>query len=147
MCSSDLYDYDYEFEYETIVTDVPVNLEGINSVYDDYNSTLPFPGERHQIYFSSNRNSNGNNFDIISKNIDISYHEKDDILNISYTSDDYFSFENKLFSLINTDKDEFGPYSYFGLQGWDYFFYANNEDSNFNIKLARYAIQEASKSF
>jgi hypothetical protein len=26
---------DYEFEYTTIVTDSPVNLEGINSAYDD----------------------------------------------------------------------------------------------------------------
>ena len=33
-------DPDYEFEYTTIVTDSPVNLEGINSAYDDYNSDL-----------------------------------------------------------------------------------------------------------
>lgn len=72
----------YKFEYSTIVTNIPANLDGINSQYDDYNSNLPYPAARLGIYFSSNRESAGNNFNIIHKNLDISYHEKDDILNI-----------------------------------------------------------------
>lgn len=125
----------YEFEYETIITDTPANLEKLNSEYDDYNSDLPYSAGRQHIYFSSNRNNNGNNFDIVSKNIDISYHKEDDIMNIAYTSDDYSSFQNKLLPIINSDNDEFGPYSYNGSQGWDYFFYSNNEESDFKIKF------------
>lgn len=129
-------DDDYDFTYETIVTELPVNLEKINSIYDDYNSDLPYPGAREGIYFSSNRNSLGNNFDIIHKNIDISYHIKDDILNISYTSDSYSIYTQKILEAINSDFDELGPFYFFGDEGYTYFFYANNESGNFDIKYA-----------
>lgn len=48
---------DYEFEYETIISDIPANLENLNTINDDYNSDLPYPAARSYIYFSSNRNS------------------------------------------------------------------------------------------
>ena len=60
---------DYDFTYEKIVTELPVNLENINSSFDDYNSNLPYPAFRHGIYFSTNRNSSGNNFNIINKTL------------------------------------------------------------------------------
>jgi len=71
----------YDFTYETIVTEDPINLEEINSAYDDYNSALPYPAARHGIYFSTNRKSAGGNFDFIYKAMDISYHSRDDVLN------------------------------------------------------------------
>ena len=43
---------DYEFEYTTIIMDTPVNLEGINSAYDDYNSDLPYPHHGFNLNFS-----------------------------------------------------------------------------------------------
>jgi hypothetical protein len=131
-------DDDYEFTYETIVTELPVNLEQINSVYDDYNSNLPYSGARERIYFSTNRKSGGKNFDIIHKAMDVSYHEKDDILNISYVSDanSYNKYANKVLETINTDFDEFGPFTFFGNEAYEYFFYANNESGDFDIKYA-----------
>jgi len=54
-------DPDYKFEYETIITDTPTNLEKLNTTNDDYNSDLPYPATRSEIYFSSNRNSGGDN--------------------------------------------------------------------------------------
>lgn len=129
-------DPDYEFEYETIITDTPTNLEKLNTTNDDYNSDLPYPAARSEIYFSSNRNSGGDNYDIIFKDIDISYHERDNILNFSIpTNDTYSSFQTKLLPFINSQNDELGPYSFFGANGWDYFFYANNETGNFDIKF------------
>jgi hypothetical protein len=129
-------DPDYEFEYETIITETPTNLEKLNTANDDYNSNLPYPAARSEIYFSSNRNSGGDNYDIICKAIDISYHKRDNILNFSIpTNDSYSSFQNKLLPLINSQNDELGPYSFFGTNGWDYFFYSNNESGNFNIKF------------
>lgn len=127
-------DNDYEFEYEIIVTDIPVNLEGINSSYDDYNSDLPYPAGRWGIYFSSNRYSGGTHFDIIHKDLELSFHVKDDVLDVHYTSNEYSSYENKLLPLINTDGDELGPLSFFGPQEYNYFFYADNLDGNFDIK-------------
>jgi hypothetical protein len=127
---------DHDFKYEIIVTDTATNLQGLNSVNDDYNSNLPYPAARSEIYFSSNRNSGGGNYDINLKFIDISYHEKDNILNFSLpTNPGYTSYQSKLLTLINTPKDELGPYSFSGTHGWDYFFYANNESGNFDIKL------------
>lgn len=129
---------DYDFTYETIVTELPVNLEQINSNYDDYNSDLPYYGARERIYFSTNRKSEGANFDIIHKAMDISYHKKDDILNISYVSDanSYEKYANKVLETINTNFDELGPYYFFGNEAYEYFFYANNESGDFDIKYA-----------
>lgn len=129
-------DPDYEFEYETIITDTPTNLEKLNTTNDDYNSDLPYPAARSEIYFSSNRNSGGDNYDIIFKDIDISFHERDNILNFSFpTGDTYSSFQTKLLPFINSQHDELGPLSFFGTNGWDYFFYSNNESGDFNIKF------------
>lgn len=129
---------DDDFTYETIVTELPVNLENINSSFDDYNSNLPYPAFRHGIYFSTNRNSSGNNFDIIHKSMDISYHPKDDILNISFVSDinSNNKYTDKVLETINSDFDEFGPFYFSGDEAFEYFFYANNESGNFDIKYA-----------
>jgi hypothetical protein len=61
--------------------------------------------------------------------MDISYHHKDDILNISVVSDLDGSnrYANKVLETINTDFDEFGPFYFFGNDAFEYFFYANNE--------------------
>jgi hypothetical protein len=126
---------DYNFEYEIIIADTATNLQSLNSENDDYNSNLPYPAARSEIYFSSNRNSAGDNYDIICKAIDISYHEKDNILNFSIpTNNDYSPYQTKLLELINTLHDELGPFS-FGANGWNYFFYANNESGDFDIKF------------
>jgi hypothetical protein len=126
---------DPEFEYEIIIADTATNLQSLNSVNDDYNSDLQYPAARSEIYFSSNRNSNGGNYDIIFKSIDMSYHKKDNILNFSIPANTVYNpFQDKLFTLINTQHDELGPYS-FSEGGWNYFFYANNESGHFDIKF------------
>jgi len=126
---------DYEFTYETIVTEQAVNLEEINSSFDDYNSALPYEGIRYGIYFSTNRNSSGANFDIIYKELDISYHEKDDILNISFVSNtNTYDRLEEVIQEIKTEDDELGPYHYWGQENYEYFLYANNSSGNFDIQ-------------
>lgn len=127
-------DKDYEFEYDTIVTDTPVNLHGINSRFDDYNSDLPYPYSSAGIYFSSNRRTGGNQFSIIHKDLFFSYHVKDDVLDVHYSNSEYTSYESALLDLINSEEDELGPFSFFGPQEYSYFFYAGNEDGDFDIK-------------
>lgn len=124
-----------DYVYDTMVKDLPVNLYKINSEFDDYNSNLPYPASRLGIYFSSNRNSNGGDFDIIYKNLDISYHEEDSAYNIGQVEDSYDRYQSKLLPLLQTEYDELGPYSFFGSSGLDYFFYADNESGNFDIKF------------
>jgi hypothetical protein len=128
-------DPDYKFEYEIIITDTATNLQSLNSSYDDYNSNLPYPAARSEIYFSSNRNSGGEDYDIVCKAIDISFHEKDSILNFSIPENDSYSqYQTELLELVNTRYNELGPCS-FGLNGWNYFFYANDESGKFDIKI------------
>lgn len=126
-------DNDYEFEYETIIKETPVNLEGINSEHDDYNSALPYPAQRLGIYFSSNRGS-GQDFDIIQRNLDISYHIRDDVLDVHYTDPGYHTtYETTLLYLINTNDDQLGPLFFFGPNEYSYFFYSDNRDGDFDI--------------
>jgi hypothetical protein len=129
-------DRDYEFEYETIVTESPVNLEKFNSRFDDYNSDLPYPYGAYGIYYSTNRSSNGNNFNIIHRRVEFSYHEKDDVLDVHYSGTELTTYEDMLLDLINSDGDELGPFSFFGPEEYSYFFYANNQGGDFDIRFA-----------
>jgi len=128
-------DPDYKFDYEIIITETATNLQTLNSAYDDYNSDLPYPAARNEIYFSSDRNSAGEDYDIISRAIDISYHERDNVLNFSIPENNsYSTYRTRLLELINTQNDELGPFS-FNANSWNYFFFANNESGDFNIKF------------
>ena len=130
-------DKDYDFTYDIIVREEPVNLEEINSVHDDYNSALPYEAFREGIYFSTNRNTNGNNFDFIYKDLDISYHQRDDAINITHVSDENSNhILEEALDAINTEFDEFGPQFHWAQFTYQYLLYANNEAGNFDIKYA-----------
>jgi hypothetical protein len=130
-----IFNGDYDFEYNTIVGSTPVNLDDLNTEYDDFNSDLPYPGGRQRIWFSSNRNSSGNNFDIVYKYFDISYHEKDDVVNIDWPVNYIGEFEQNLSNLVNTNADQLGPLFCEGPKGTKYFFYAENDSVDFDIKV------------
>ena len=132
-------DREYEFEYETIVTDTPVNLEGINSRQDDYNSDLPYPYDRADIYFSSNRFTYGRDYDIILRKLNLTYHEKDDVLNVGY-ADPYnlYAYNIKLLDLIKSSDDQLGPHSLFGPEDYSYFFYADNQNGDYDIRFTHH---------
>jgi hypothetical protein len=127
-------DNDYEFDYDIIISETAINLGELNSEFDDYNSDLPFPAQRMEIYFSSNRNSNGVEFDIVAGKLDFSYHSEDDILNVSIPNDVPPNESELLFPKINSDNNEFGPYTYYS-EGDLLFFYATNPQDTFEIKF------------
>lgn len=126
---------DYDFEYTTIVDTTPVNLEQANTACDDYNSDLPYDAYGRTLFFSSNRNSSGGNFDIIPMYANISYHEKDNAVDIDLSYGSSYEFEKELLNLANTNADQLGPLFCEGLKGTQYFFYAENDSGNFNIKV------------
>jgi len=96
--------------------DTPTNLTDFNTQYDDYNSTAPSLGETFPLCFSSNRNSKGNNFDIVYKLMTIDFSKISGILkiynNTSTNLDVFIENENinNALSKINTSSNEFGPY-------------------------------------
>ena len=122
-----------KYPYQIIITETPANLQDLNSSYDDYNSDLSYPASPLEIYFSSNRNSSGNYFDIIGGAMTISYHEEDDILNIDI-GNGYPTYSYQILPTIQTSSNELGPYSF--TTGDDKFVlvYANDQNGVFNFK-------------
>ena len=124
----------FSYKFHIIVTEVPVNLGALNSAYDDWNSDLPFPYERSEIWFSSNRNSFGGNFDIVAGRLDFSYHEDHNILDLSTGNEAYVASAPALLPVINSPHDELGPHSF--LTGEDLLFlYATDPGEVFEIRF------------
>ncbi len=123
------------------------NLEGINSLYDDFNIALPqFAGEL-PLMFSSNRNSQGQQFDIVSGMIYFIFSQIDAefTLNSNMINDAFYeNIEQK----VNTSYDELGPYRFFnGSEGMEYFFYSCEEEGAvLNLKYLRYSPAGTGKS-
>lgn len=124
-----------EFIYDVIVTETPANLNNLNSVYDDYNSDLPYIAGGEEIYFSSNRNSSGSDFDIIGKYLSVSYHEEDNKLNIDTWNTSEPTYSNKFLQLTNTSFNELGPFTFTDNSWWSYLMYASHENGEYNIKF------------
>ena len=128
-------DSNYNFDYDIVVTDEPANLRGLNSSFDDYNSDLPYPEQRTDIIYSSDRAGAGRNFDLIPGLLEFSYHKKYDKLNVTVPNNDVSRiFPDSFFQKINTENNEYGPYSYH--KGNDILFmYASGEDDQYKIKF------------
>jgi len=123
--------------------ETPVNLEGINSEYDDYNSTGASMSSGH-ILFSSNRNSLGLDFDIIMGNVEFGWSRKKENFSIIYQEYDIsmyifpYYLDKKVIDSINTSCNEFGPYTLlpqeFDSVRISYFLLANDCSGNFDIQ-------------
>lgn len=136
----------------------PVNLKNFNTAFDDYNSDIPTFGETFPFCFSSNRNSNGIDYDIVYKLMSVEFSKRTGKLQIfeeTHTNlNVYTENENINYALkkINTPNDEFGPClipigdGYFkvgnGYKSFQnfIFMYSNNENGNQNIKLTHNTI-------
>jgi len=94
----------------------PTNLTEFNSQFDDYNSTAPSFGETFPFCFSSNRNSQGSNFDIIYKLMSIEFDKANKTLEIFNNRNNNLSVVSQnsnianALSRINTFSNEYGPY-------------------------------------
>jgi hypothetical protein len=123
----------YTFEYSIIITDYPVNLNGLNTEFDDYNSDIPYPAERMEIYFSTNRGI-GHDFNIVAEKMDFSYHSEDDLLDVRIANDVPSRASAMILSRVNNARDEFGPFTYFSDRDMLMLF-ATESDDTFDIKF------------
>ena len=104
----------YKYEYGTL-PETPVNLSEFNTVYDDYNSTAPSLGELIPFCFSTNRNSNGNEFDIIYQPMNVNFDKTSGILKVTNEYANWETFMDNYeiiktgLNKINTTGNEFGP--------------------------------------
>ncbi len=135
-------------KYDIIISEIPANLGALNSPYDDYNSTLPYPAQRIPVYFSSNRNSQGKDFDFVSGKLDFSFHARDNVLNVKVPYDVPPSLAELIFPKVNSENtDELGPYFYY--EGHDslLFLYACNDSGSFDIKFVEVLGNNVSEVF
>lgn len=135
-CGGD--DIQINYEYGTFPDSV-INLEGMNSTYDDYNMALPQIYNDIPIMFSSNRNSSGENFDFVTGYLHFIFNQFDgSFLATSEMLD--APFYDYLEDLVNTDADEYGPMRFFnGDDGYEYFFYSTDfETDNHDLKYVKY---------
>lgn len=94
---------------------LPVNLEEFNTEFDDYNSDIPVFMETFPFCFSSNRNSHGENYDIVYKLMSVEFSKKTGKLDIYEETRANLSVYiensniNNALTKINSPFDEFGP--------------------------------------
>lgn len=125
----------------------PVNFEEVNSEYDDYNSTSPVIEGYRYLYFSSNRNSQQGNFDIVGSHLHILWDKEDGKLTVNDQADSWknYDYVDSLFYRINTQANEYGPYSLYWT-AWessdyneyytDLVIYSNDEPGHLDLNLA-----------
>ncbi|HOW24291.1 MAG TPA: hypothetical protein PK711_01360 [Bacteroidales bacterium] len=89
------------------------NFASVNSAYDDYNAAAPFIEYQLMLKFSSNRNSNGQDFDLIVKNAYIYCDRENGELTIDSRSnqDVEYAYLDSLLAMANTPGNELGPTS------------------------------------
>jgi hypothetical protein len=114
--------------------DSVVNLAAINSQYDDYNISLPqFTGDA-PIIFSSNRKSNGGQFDLEQAEISFVFDKStgEFTINAMMSSD---PFLEKLIGKAITVGNDFGPYRLFSsVDGYEYMILSSVNDAG-NLDL------------
>jgi hypothetical protein len=131
----------------------PVNIQTINSEYDDYNSDIGILGGSSPLCFSSNRTSLGKDFDIVYMLFEVIMTKSDGKLfigeNTDSRGDGYAANYNLLEAAakVKTQYDELGPYlipqgngylrnatGYYSFQKY-IMMYASNESGNLDIKF------------
>ena len=121
------------FHREGHYPDNVTNFISINSEYDDYNSDLQEIPGGFNLRFSTNRYSNGDNFDIVEYTVDIVWNQKTGKLRINAYEGIRDAKPPINIGLINTENNELGPYSMF-IPYSQLFLYANDENGNYDIK-------------
>jgi hypothetical protein len=88
----------------------PVNLEEFNTEFDDYNSDIPVFMETFPFCFSSNRNSNGENYDIVYKLMSVEFSKKPVNLIFFTQNIENEYYENPIaVEFLNSDFDDAYP--------------------------------------
>ena len=92
--------------------EIPVNLQDFNTEYDDFNSTAPSLGYLIPFCFSTNRKSNGGDFD-----------KSTGVLKVTNAYDNWSIFAEdyglllRAVKKINSQENEYGPYLLYDREG------------------------------
>lgn len=142
------YNINPEQEYKAFgwFPDSPGNIADLNTVYDDYNSNIHVTGKRIDLYYSTNKETQGDNFDISSRCIDAFLNLDSNVFDFRVSNAEA-NFAYTLLPIINTKFDEYGPFSFYSdsltnsCTCW-YFMYANNKNGNFDIHFTYTSLRD-----
>jgi WD40-like Beta Propeller Repeat len=101
------------------------NLEGLNSPYDDKNSDVYVLGNQMPIIFSTNRASNGGQFDLLNGVVNYKFDQTNGNFTVTGTvgTDPFYS---TIAQKANTAGDDLGPFTLFNnSDGFEYLFVAS----------------------
>lgn len=134
----------YEYPFGELPA-YPVNLEAFNSEYDDYNMSAPSLGMLFPFCFSTNRHSQGGEFNIRYEPMNIRWDKRTGEFSVtneygsrSSLGDDYGPLLNGV-KQVNSAGNELGPYLLFDRMGPDFsdsdmvLLYATDEGGDFDI--------------
>jgi hypothetical protein len=115
-----------------------INLESINSEYDDYNTTAYELSGYLSLIFSSNRKSLGGQFDLEQALISYTWDQTNGIFGYSaeITNDPFLT---KLINAAETPLNDYGPNMlYSSSEGYEYFLVSSeNLDGNLDLRYFR----------
>jgi hypothetical protein len=122
-----------KFPYGTFPDSI-INLTDINSVFDDYNSTVYEIKGELPILFSSNRKSSGGQFDLEQGKLTYTFSQTTGSFDLkSAITNDVFT--SRLISKAITAGNDFGPYRFFStIDGLEYLILSSvNESGNLDF--------------
>lgn len=118
--------------------DSVINIEGINSAFDDYNLALNQITGYIPLVFSSNRESKGGQFDLVQALVTMSFNQEtgDFTIEGGMTEDDFLK---RLITKANTEGDDYGPYRLFSsVDGYEYMILSSfNGENKFDFYYTR----------
>jgi hypothetical protein len=137
--------YGYKYPFGELPEEV-VNLEAFNSEYDDYNVTAPILGRLIPFCFSTNRDSEGEDFDIRYDPMNIEFSKTSGDLNVFndygpwYSYGEGFAMLVYALSEVNTPANELGPYllfdRYYETEVASFvLMYASDEGGDFDVRF------------
>lgn len=113
------------FEYG-VFPDTLINLQGLNSTFDDYNMDISGLYGMYYVMFSTNRLSQGTRFDLIQGQISFAFDRTTGYSDLGCGLTDE-PFLAKLVSTVNSDSDDFGPFRLFStIDGNEYMLIASD---------------------
>jgi hypothetical protein len=120
--------------------DSVLSLDGLNSEYDDYN--LNIISGTGPVIFSSNRGSQGGQFDVVQGLISFVFDRTDGYFEMGTTMTND-PFLNALLIKSNSDQDDFGPYRFFSkIDGYEYMILSSPDtDGKLKFKYLRHLPQ------
>lgn len=119
--------------------DTAVNLSGLNSDYDDYNVDPDYRiCQSFPTIFSSNRASEGGQFDLVAGQIEFNFDKFTGDFHIGSTMTNN-PFLTKLINAANTSDNDFGPYRILSTEdSYEYLIITSGSEGNLDLRYLKY---------